>query len=54
MLAQTSFEVIADFFPGLTPHARALGVATMVLFIGSMIPITWIMGTAILDLLLEG
>jgi hypothetical protein len=35
-------------------HARSLGVATMVLFVAAMIPITWIMGTAILDLLFEG
>jgi succinate dehydrogenase / fumarate reductase cytochrome b subunit len=45
---------LIDSFPGLTRHARALGVVTILLFIASMIPITWIMGTAILDLLFEG
>ena len=46
--------MLIDFFPGMARHARALGVATMLLFVGAMIPITWIMGTAILDLLFEG
>jgi succinate dehydrogenase / fumarate reductase cytochrome b subunit len=46
--------MLIDFFPGLTRHIRFLGIATMVLFVGSMIPITWIMGSAIVELLLEG
>ena len=45
---------LIDFFPRLTRHARALGVATVLLFVAAMIPITWIMGTAIIDLLREG
>jgi succinate dehydrogenase / fumarate reductase cytochrome b subunit len=46
--------MLIDFFPGLTRHIRFLGIATVLLFVGSMIPITWIMGSAILELLLEG
>jgi succinate dehydrogenase cytochrome b subunit len=45
---------LIDFFPRLTRHARALGIATVLLFVAAMIPITWIMGTAIIDLLREG
>jgi succinate dehydrogenase cytochrome b subunit len=45
--------MLIDFFPGLTSHIRVLGVATTLLFVGSMIPITWIMGTRIVELLLE-
>jgi hypothetical protein len=45
---------LIDFFPGLTRHIRFLGIATALLFVGSMIPITWIMGSAIIELLLEG
>jgi succinate dehydrogenase / fumarate reductase cytochrome b subunit len=45
---------LIDFFPGLTRHARALGIASVLLFFAAMIPITWIMGTAIIDLLREG
>jgi succinate dehydrogenase / fumarate reductase cytochrome b subunit len=46
--------MLIDFFPGLTRHIRVLGITTMVLFVGSMLPITWIMGSAIIELLLEG
>lgn len=46
--------MLIDFFPGLTRNIRALGIATALLFVGSMIPITWIMGSAIVELLLEG
>jgi succinate dehydrogenase / fumarate reductase cytochrome b subunit len=46
--------MLIDFFPGLTRHIRTLGIATALLFVGSMIPITWIMGSAIVELLLEG
>jgi succinate dehydrogenase cytochrome b subunit len=45
---------LIDFFPRLTRHARGLGIATVLLFVAAMIPITWIMGTAIIDLLREG
>ena len=46
--------MLIDFFPRLTRHIRGLGIATTLLFFGSMIPITWIMGSAIVELLLEG
>jgi succinate dehydrogenase / fumarate reductase cytochrome b subunit len=46
--------MLIDFFPGLTRHIRFLDIATALLFVGSMIPITWIMGSAIVELLLEG
>jgi succinate dehydrogenase / fumarate reductase, cytochrome b subunit len=45
---------LIDFFPALTRHVRALGIAVIVLFVGAMIPITWIMGSAIIELLGEG
>jgi succinate dehydrogenase / fumarate reductase, cytochrome b subunit len=45
---------LIDFFPALTRHIRALGIAVIVLFVGAMIPITWIMGSAIIELLGEG
>ena len=43
--------LLIDFFPGLVEHIRALGIAVMALFVGSMIPITFIMGKQIVDLL---
>jgi succinate dehydrogenase / fumarate reductase cytochrome b subunit len=45
---------LIDFFPRLTRQVRALGIAVIVLFVGAMIPITLIMGSAIIDLLREG
>ena len=46
--------MLIDFFPGLTRHIRALGIATAVLFVASMIPITLLMGARIVELLVEG
>jgi succinate dehydrogenase / fumarate reductase, cytochrome b subunit len=46
--------MLIDFFPSLTRHIRSLGIATTGLFVASIIPITWIMGSAIVELLLEG
>ena len=46
--------MLIDFFPRLTRRARALGIATTLLFVGSMIPITLIMGSRIVELLTEG
>ena len=43
--------MLLDFFPSLVPRIRVLGRATVALFVLSMIPITWIMGSQILDLL---
>ena len=46
--------MLIDFFPGLTPHFRALGLATTIAFVVAMIPITVIMGSGIIDLLRGG
>lgn len=46
--------LLIDFFPGLTSKIRGLGLATAGLFVASMIPITWIMVSQIVDLLREG
>ena len=43
--------MLIDFFPSLVTRIRVLGRATVLLFVASMIPITWIMGHQILDLL---
>lgn len=40
---------LIDLFPRLARHIRPIGIATIVLFLGTMIPVTWFMGTAILD-----
>ena len=45
--------MLIDFFPSLVTRIRLLGLATAGLFIASMIPITWIMGRQILDLLFD-
>ena len=41
------------FFPSLTRHITAIGRATIILFVLSMIPITWIMGSDIIRLLTD-
>jgi succinate dehydrogenase / fumarate reductase cytochrome b subunit len=46
--------MLIDFFPGLTSRIRALSIATVILFVGAMIPITVIMGSGIIDLLRTG
>jgi len=43
--------ILIDFFPSLATRIRLLGYATLTAFIASMIPITWIMGHQIIDLL---
>jgi succinate dehydrogenase / fumarate reductase cytochrome b subunit len=43
--------ILIDFFPSLATRIRLLGYATLAAFIASMIPITWIMGHQIIDLL---
>jgi succinate dehydrogenase/fumarate reductase cytochrome b subunit len=45
--------LLIDFFPGLTRHITAIGRATIVIFVLSMIPITWIMGADIIRLLTD-
>lgn len=43
--------LLIDFFPSLAKHIRELGMATVVVFVGSMIPVTIIMGKQIVDLI---
>jgi succinate dehydrogenase / fumarate reductase, cytochrome b subunit len=43
--------LLIDFFPSLASHIRGLGRATIAIFVASMIPITWIMGRQVIDLL---
>ncbi len=43
--------MVLDFFPRMVPHIRALGILTAAAFFAAMIPITWIMGGQIVDLL---
>jgi succinate dehydrogenase / fumarate reductase cytochrome b subunit len=45
--------LLIDFFPGLTRHITAIGRATTILFVLSMIPIIWIMGSDIVQLLTD-
>ena len=45
--------LLIDFFPGLVKHIRGLGIATAVIFVAAMIPIAYIMGKGIVDLLPE-
>ncbi len=45
--------LLIDFFPSLVKHIRGLGIATALLFVASMIPIVYIMGKGIVDLLPE-
>jgi succinate dehydrogenase / fumarate reductase cytochrome b subunit len=42
---------LIDFFPKLVGHIKALSIASLAIFVGSMIPITYIMGKQALDLL---
>jgi succinate dehydrogenase / fumarate reductase cytochrome b subunit len=41
--------MIIDFWPSATEHQARLFWATMLLFAGSMAPITWIMGRRIIE-----
>jgi succinate dehydrogenase / fumarate reductase cytochrome b subunit len=43
--------MVVDFWPTTARYHRQLFWGAMVLFVGAMVPITWIMGTAIIDLL---
>jgi succinate dehydrogenase / fumarate reductase cytochrome b subunit len=43
--------LLIDFFPSLAKHIRGLGLATLLIFLGSMIPVTYIMGKQIVDLI---
>ena len=41
---------LIDFFPRLSRHIKGISLATLLLFLGAMIPITLIMGKQALDL----
>lgn len=43
--------MIIDFWPSMVRHIRPLSIASSALFVLSMIPVTWIMGKGILELL---
>jgi succinate dehydrogenase / fumarate reductase cytochrome b subunit len=43
--------MLIDFFPRLARHIRVIGIATIVLFLAVMLPVTWIMGGQIIDLI---
>jgi succinate dehydrogenase / fumarate reductase cytochrome b subunit len=38
-----------DFWPSTTRYMKPIAAATTLLFLASMVPITWIMGTSILE-----
>jgi succinate dehydrogenase / fumarate reductase cytochrome b subunit len=44
--------IVIDFWPSTTRHYKAMSLASTGIFVLSMIPITYIMGKAILDLAL--
>ena len=46
--------MLIDFFPQLVRHIRTLGIATAAAFLASMLPITYIMGRQIVDLIRKG
>jgi succinate dehydrogenase / fumarate reductase cytochrome b subunit len=41
--------MVFDFWPSTTKHMKPIALATTLVFVLSMIPITWIMGTSILE-----
>ena len=43
--------LLVDFFPKLARHIRVMGIVTLVVFLAAMVPITWIMGGQIIDLI---
>ena len=43
--------LLLDFFPSMTKNIRVMGIVTVVAFVAAMLPITWIMGGQIIDLL---
>lgn len=44
--------MVFDFWPSTTRYMKPISTASTVLFLGSMVPITWIMGREILNLAL--
>jgi succinate dehydrogenase / fumarate reductase cytochrome b subunit len=45
--------LLIDFFPGLVRHIRGLAIASTLIFVAAMIPITYIMVEGIIELLPE-
>jgi succinate dehydrogenase / fumarate reductase cytochrome b subunit len=43
--------MLVDFVPSLAKHIRVMGIATFVVFLATMLPVTWIMVGQIVDLL---
>jgi len=41
--------MVFDFWPSTTRHMRSIAAASTLLFVASMLPITWIMGKGILE-----
>ena len=41
--------MVFDFWPSTTRHMNPIAAASTLLFVASMLPITWIMGKAILE-----
>ena len=41
--------MVFDFWPGTTRHMKGIALASTVIFVLSMIPVTWIMGQGILE-----
>jgi succinate dehydrogenase / fumarate reductase cytochrome b subunit len=41
--------MVFDFWPSTTRHMKPIAAATTLVFLVSMIPVTWIMGTSILE-----
>jgi succinate dehydrogenase / fumarate reductase cytochrome b subunit len=41
---------LIDFFPRLTKHIKGISIASMLVFLGAMIPVTLIMGKQVIDL----
>jgi succinate dehydrogenase / fumarate reductase cytochrome b subunit len=41
--------MVFDFWPASSKHMKPIALASTALFLGSMIPITWIMGQSILE-----
>lgn len=45
--------LLIDFFPSLVEHIRVLSIASAAIFVAAMIPVTYIMGKGIVELLPE-
>jgi hypothetical protein len=41
--------MVFDFWPATTRHMKGIALASTIIFVLSMIPVTWIMGQSILE-----